>query len=290
MCGLQVAVIIPCYNSSNYIRKAIESVLNQDYNEMEIITIDDGSTDNTKDILKEYLPKIKIIGHENGANLGQYPSLNLGIESTKADLIAFLDHDDLWYQEKIRKQVEIIYKNPAIGLVYSNGHAIDENDNVLYKYFPDQFQEKNTPGTILLDCYIQTPSGVMVKREVLEKVGLFKTYLPSCADHDLWVRMSEVTRFYYIPECLFAYRKHSRQLSVITKRRMWQDGLVVLKEAFKRYPYGADLKRKRLAVLYYRLGECDWAEERYLRGLKNYLMAGMFDPLRGIKYLCSNRR
>jgi teichuronic acid biosynthesis glycosyltransferase TuaG len=88
-----VGLIIPCFNSSKFIRRTIESVLNQDYDDLEIITIDDGSADETKEILESYLPKIRILSHPNNANLGEGASLNLRIIQAKSELIAFLEED-----------------------------------------------------------------------------------------------------------------------------------------------------------------------------------------------------
>jgi teichuronic acid biosynthesis glycosyltransferase TuaG len=280
-----VAVIIPCYNSSKYIRKTLDSVLNQDYKYLEIVAIDDGSTDETREILESYLPKIRILSHPNNANLGPAASQNLGITQTKSDLIAFLDHDDFWYPGKVKEQVKIFKKNPEAGVVYTNGYAVDENDKILFKLFPDNFQEENICGKILLKGYIKTESSMMVRRGMFRQVGLLKTNLLA-ADHDLYVRLSEVTKFYYIPDLLIAYRKHTEQISL--ERQIWEDGFIILKEACKRYPYDINLKRKRRGVLYYRLGEYDWKNKDYLRALKNYCFAGILDPARAVAFVFNN--
>lgn len=280
-----VAVIIPCYNSAKYIRKTLDSILNQDYKYLEIVAIDDGSTDETRRILESYLPKIRILAHPNNANLGPAASQNLGITQTKSELIAFLDHDDFWYPRKVQEQVKIFEKKPEVGVVYTNGYAVDENDNILFKLFPDTFREENISGKMLLKGYIKTESSIMVRREMFRQLGLFKVNLLA-ADHDMYVRLSEVTKFYYVPDPLFAYRKHTGQLS--SDRKMWEDGFLILKDACKRYPHGINLRRKRLGVLYYRLGEFDWKEKNYLRASKNYCFAGILDPARAVAFLLEN--
>jgi hypothetical protein len=183
---------------------------------------------------------------------------------------------------KVKDQVKIFEIYADVSLVYTNGFVIDEKDNTLYELFPDGFREKNVPGEILLRCYIKTRSSVMVRAEIFRKCGLFGKNLYS-TDHDMWIRMSEVTKFYYIPIFLTAYRKHMGQKS--SKRRQWQDGFTILKEACERYPYSLNLKRKRLAVLYYRLGEYDWKDNNYFRALKNLFSAGLFDPLRALNFI-----
>jgi glycosyltransferase involved in cell wall biosynthesis len=249
---------------------------------LEIIVIDDGSTDETRKILESYLPKIRILSHPNNANLGQAASLNLGINETKSDLIAFLDSDDIWYPNKIKKQVDIFEEYRGVGIVYTNGYVIDENDKILFTLFLDNFREENIRGQMLLKCYIKTPSSVMVKREIFNKTGLFKNHLHSM-DHDMWIRMSEVTKFYYLCEYLTAYRKHGGQKSL--KRQQWKDGFNILEEACNRYPYGVGLKLKRLAVLYYRLGEYDRTHHHYFRSIRNYFLSIILDPFRAINVI-----
>jgi glycosyltransferase involved in cell wall biosynthesis len=275
-----VAVIIPCYNSSKYIGKTLDSVLNQDYKYLETVAIDDGSTDETRKVLESYLPKIRILSHPNNANLGPAASVNLGISESKSDLIAFLDSDDMWYPNKIEEQVKIFEKYSDVGLVYTNGYVVDESDNILYELFPHGFQEGNISRKILLKCYIKTPSSVMVRREAFEKIGLFQPYLRSGQDHDMWIRMGEVANFYYLPQFLTAYRKRPGQIS--SRRQLWEEGFTILGDACQRYPYGVNLRRKRLAVLYYRLGKYDWDHNDYFQALGNYFLAGILDPFRTV--------
>ena len=267
-----VSVIIPCYNASKFIRRAIDSVLNQDFESLEIIAVDDGSNDETRTILESYLPNIKILSHPNHANLGQGPSLNLGIRESKSNLIAFLDADDIWYPYKVKEQVRIFQKFSDVGLVYTNGHVIDDQDDTLYEIYPDDHHEENITGKILLKCYIRTPSLVMIRREMFTKTGLFQSYCHAI-DHDMWIRMSELTKFYYIPKFLRAYRKHNGQRSL--ERNLWESGFGVLKDACDRYPYGWYLKRKRFSVLCYRLAQHDWRHGNYFQALMNHCWAGV---------------
>lgn len=278
----RLSVIIPCYNSAKFIRKTINSVFGQTYKDYEILVIDDGSTDETRNILGSYLPNIKILTHPNNSNLGVGASMNLGVRESKGDLIAFLDHDDLWYPSKLSEQVKIFDKYPDVGLVYTNVSVIDENDNKLFEIYTNTFCELNKPEELLLKCYIMTVSSAMVRRTLFEEIGLFRADIQS-ADHDMWLRMIERTRFFYLPKCLASHRKHPSQLT--SGRKIWEDEFVTLREACKRYPYGLNLKRKRLAVLYYHLAEYDSRHNDYFRALKNYFLAGIFDPFRAINLM-----
>ena len=282
-----VAVLIPCFNSGKYLKATVESALAQSFGPLEIIAINDGSQDETQSILEGFLPSIRILTHPNNANLGQAASLNVGIRSSTADLIAFLDSDDIWCPDKIQKQASIIEKHPDVGLVYTNGHVIDENGHVLHSLLPNDFHEGNVVGRMLLNYYIGAgASSVMVKKAIFEKTGLFNRALQS-ADHEMWIRMSEVTKFCYVPEHLMAYRKHCGQQSL--RRRQWEDGFTILRDACQRYPYGTNIRRKRLAVLHYRLGEYDWNHGSHLRALCYLIWAGLLDPLRAVQVLRQGR-
>lgn len=275
-----VAIVIPCYNTSKYISRTIESALIQTGGNYEIVAVDDGSTDNTLSIIKAYEPHVRVLTHPGNANLGQSASLNLAIENTESEFIAFLDSDDIWYQGKLEKQVGIFNKLPNVGLVYTGGHVIDDYDKILYNLFPKDFVETNSVGSILLNCYIRTPSTVMVRRDILREVGKFDTRL-TIPDHDMWVRMSEITKFYYLPDALTGYRQRLGQLS--SKRSQWEEGFIVLNKSCNRFTYGWRLRAMRLAVLHYRLGKHDLDSKKYTISFYNFMMAMLYDPVRSLK-------
>lgn len=282
--SLSVSVIIPCYNSAKFIEKTLNSVLEQTYKPLEILVIDDGSQDETRKILERYSSQVELLCHPNNMNLGIGASMNLGVQKAKADLIAFLDADDLWHPTKLGEQVKIFATHPDVGLTYTNVNVIDEHDKVLYEIPPGDSTELNEPSKILLKCYIRTASSVMVRRNLFQQTGMFRTDI-FAADHDMWIRMGEKTNFYFIPECLASHRKRQGQVS--SKRKLWEDGFVILQEACKRYPYGNSVKRKRRAVLHYRLGEYDWRHNSYLSAAKQFTLSAMFDPLRSIDFIIS---
>jgi glycosyltransferase involved in cell wall biosynthesis len=274
-----VCCIIPIFNGEKFLEECIESVFEQTYPGIEIICVNDGSTDRSEEILKNYLPRIRILTHQDNRNHGQAAAWNLGLKHTKAELIAFLDCDDKWYPNKIEEQARIFEEDSEVGLVYTNGHAIDENGKILYQLLPEGFKEENIPGEILLNCYIRAPSSTMVRRQILQRAGLFREDLQS-TDHDMWVRVGEVSRFHYLPMCLMGYRMHRGQQS--QKRKQWEDGFLILEEACKRFPYGFGIKRRRLAVLHYRLAGHDLRGGRYFRSMGRYLLAGVHDPMRAL--------
>jgi glycosyltransferase involved in cell wall biosynthesis len=284
MVNILVTVIIPCYNASAFLQKTIDSVLSQKNKISKIIAVDDGSTDGTLDILKQYGDKILILHHDGNINKGQASSLNLGLQYAESEYVALVDADDLWNEEKISVQVDALQNNPDCVLCYVNGYVIDETDRRLYPILPEGFQETNTVGNILLDCYIRTPSMVMVRRSLFDQVGGFSESY-SAPDHDMWVRASEVGKFCYVDQHLVGYRQHSGQLSINYARKMWENGFTVLQDASKRYPYPDKLKRKRKSVLYFRIAQCAFRERKFLHSVYNLMCSFIFDPHRSIKFL-----
>jgi glycosyltransferase involved in cell wall biosynthesis len=281
----KVSIIIPCYNREKYIRQTIESVLSQTYKNIEIIAVDDGSTDATRDIIDDYIKKIKILQHPNRINKGQSAGINLGIRYSKGEYIAILDSDDMFAPEKIERQVKFLEEHPDVGLVYSNGFAIDENGKKLYSIYKKGHKETNDPSKVLLNCYFLVPNNSMVRRSELEKAGKFDESLRSAQDHDMAIRLAEVTKLAYIDDYLFYYRRHKDSISAKKAKLRWKNGFKILKKASKRYNYRLSVKRRRLAVLNFRLGQCFLEEGKYIRAGIKFALSGILDPFRSYMVL-----
>jgi glycosyltransferase involved in cell wall biosynthesis len=285
----RVSVIIPCYNSENYIKKTIDSVLIQTYKNIEIIVVNDGSTDSSLAVLKTYGKSIKIIEHDSCLNKGQSASLNLGIVSSNSEYVAFLDSDDVFLPHKIEIQVAFMEKFKNIGLVYTNGYAIDENDNNLYKIYNKKHIEYNNPNCVLLDFYF-FPSCILLRRNVLEKAGFFDEKLRAAQDHDLALRICEITSIAYLDEILFCYRRHKNSISAKNAKKRWKNGYIILNNARKRYPYKFRTLLFRLAVLNFRLGQCYFEESKYFRFFLMMIAAGLCDPYRALRVLMKKEK
>lgn len=280
-----VSVIMPCYNGERYLVRTIESVLAQSYKNYHIVAGNDGSTDNTADILKNYADKITILHHPDHGNHGQAATYNLCLKHVHSEYIAFIDNDDLWHPDKLQKMVNVIDSLPAVGLIYSNGNVIDAHDKFLHSFLGSNHRETNETGAILLDCYIRTPSAVLVRGDILRTAGAFKEGI--IPDHDMWIRMKELTSFYYLNENLFSYRVHDGQLSLNATERMWRDGIDTLKRAMARYHYPYYIRKKRLAVIYYRLGVYDCLSKKLLSACCNYTRSFFYDPIRAFKEIAA---
>ncbi len=281
---------MPCYNAELFLARTLDSLFAQSYKDYVLYAVNDGSNDSTADILTEYERKhdnMRVIMHDGMQNRGATISINLAMEQSESEYLAFLDADDIWYKEKLSKQVAVLDAFSDVGLVYTNGRAIDENDRTLYNLFPGQFIEENNVGNILVNCYIRTPSMVMVKRELIKMIGGFNEKYAYAKDHDYWIKLSEVTKFHYCSDLLMGYRLHAGQQS--SKRNQWDEGFGVLADACKRYPYSGLIKRKRLAVLHYRLGEYNLGIKAHSTALCHYLFSFLNDPVRACKELIKLR-
>lgn len=282
-----VSVVIPAFNRMDYIRQAVDSVLEQSYPHIELIAVDDGSSDGTYGLLQEFERdgKLRLITHEGHINKGQSAALNLGISAATGAYIAILDSDDMFAPGKLVDQVAFLEAHPDIGMVYGQGHAVDADGHFLFKVPGDGHEESSDPNRILLDCYMALPGGALVRRSVMDKAGGFEEDFRASQDHDMVVRVMEVTRVAYLPRLAFFYRKHGDAISVNSLERRWLTGMEILRRAAARYPYRKSTLRKRKAVLHFRLGQTYWRQGKRLKAIPHLLKSGLLDPMRAVGVL-----
>jgi glycosyltransferase involved in cell wall biosynthesis len=285
-----VTVIIPSYNREKYIRATIDSALSQTYENIEIVVVDDGSTDRSRDILIGYGDRIRFLEHDRRANRGQSAAINLAMRSTRGEYVAILDSDDVWISEKIEKQVDYLEMHPDIGIVYGNGYAIDENGEILYKLIPPGHREDSDPSRMLLECHFNIPSNALVRRSAFDRAGEFDETLRSSQDHDMAIRLLEVTKAAFLDEPVWYYRQHPDTQSAKHTKRRWVNGFIILEKACYRHPYAWSIRRRRLAVLHFRLAQCLAWEREYLPAVKNFLLSGIFDPARAARVLLGTEK
>ena len=205
----QVSVIIPTYNRGWTIGEAVDSVLAQDYRDFELIVVDDGSTDNTPQVLDAYRGAIKVFRQENK---GVSAARNRGISEASGRFIAFLDSDDLWLPQKLSRQVEFFNTTPDALICQTEEVWIRSGVRVNPKK-----RHKKPSGMIFepsLALCLVSPSAVMIRRSLLEIVGNFDEALPACEDYDLWLRISCRFPVYHIDTPLIIKRGgHEDQIS-----------------------------------------------------------------------------
>ena len=180
-----ISVIIPTYNRGWIIKEAIDSVLAQDYVNFELIAVDDGSTDNTHDILNSYQKNFLVLRQNNK---GVSAARNRGLAAASGHFIAFLDSDDTWLPQKLSRQVDFFQSNPNALICQTEEIWIRNNVRVNPKK-----RHKKPSGMIFepsLSLCLVSPSAVMIKKNLFEEVGIFDETLPACEDYDLWLRVS----------------------------------------------------------------------------------------------------
>jgi glycosyltransferase involved in cell wall biosynthesis len=179
-----VSVIIPTYNRGWILGEAIESALAQDFRDFELIVVDDGSKDNTLEILATYGRKITVLRQ---TNKGVSAARNRGIAAAAGQLIAFLDSDDIWLPEKLSRQVEYFSLNPNALISQTQEiwvrNGIRVNPGKRHRKYAGMIFERS------LELCLVSPSAVMIKRTLFDAVGLFDENLPACEDYDLWLRI-----------------------------------------------------------------------------------------------------
>lgn len=188
-----VSVILPTYNRAWALKTAIDSVLFQNYSNIELIVIDDGSQDNTKELLKDYKNQIKVLSQENA---GVSAARNRGIEKSRGEFIALLDSDDAWDKKKISCQMDFFMANPE-ALICQTQEIWIRN----YKRVNPKIKHKKPSGMIFehsLNLCLVSPSAVMMKREIFEQKGYFNEKFLVCEDYDLWLRISSTIPVFLI--------------------------------------------------------------------------------------------
>jgi glycosyltransferase involved in cell wall biosynthesis len=204
-----VSVIIPTFNRAWCLAEAVDSVLAQEFGDFELIVVDDGSTDGTFSLLAGYGDAIRVLRRENQ---GVSAARNAGIAAARGVLIAFLDSDDLWLPGKLRHQVAFFASHPEALICQTEELWVRNGRRVN----PGKRHRKRS-GMIFeasLDLCLVSPSAVMVRRELFERVGLFDERLPACEDYDLWLRVSCRIPVHLIETPLIVKRGgHADQLS-----------------------------------------------------------------------------
>lgn len=209
-----VSIIIPVYNGADYMREAIDSALAQTYKNIEVIVINDGSTDNTEEIAKSYGDKIRYFSKENG---GVASALNLAIKKSYGEYISWLSHDDVYYLDKIEKQINELSKLNGLErlntILMSNYSLINEKSELIsnQQFHKTHNSDKlNYPLYPLLNGLVHGCT-LLIPKHCFEDIGYFDTKLKATQDYDLWFRMFPKYKMFFMPNLFVKSRWHSEQ-------------------------------------------------------------------------------
>ena len=265
-----ISVIIPTFNRAYLLYRAIKSVLQQTYKNLEIIIVDDGSKDNTEEIIRNISDKrIKYVKHSK--NKGLSASRNTGILISTGEFIAFLDDDDEYKDSKIEKQLKKFYfASEDVGIIYC-GIVNIKDGKIMYAYNPkDLFVNKNT-------CLLPHPIGWqlitgLIRRECFEKVGLFDETLVQREDWDMIIRLSAQYRFDFVPEFLYIRHIHGNQMMTNLIERIKGREMVIQKhkKRFQSYPFALSWQYRLLGSLYCINDDILMARKYFFKSIKVY--------------------
>jgi len=208
-----VSVVVPAYNCAKYISDTLISLFNQDYPNIEIIVVNDGSKDGTLELLKTYGDRIVLI---NQSNTGAPGARNNGIRAARGEFISFCDSDDLWVPQKVSDQISYLKHHPSVGMVYCDWHVWNPDEGGSF-IVPNDFNSPKNGQEIdpvksgwiyhklLLDCICLT-SAVMFRKEIIDTVGFFDSDLWNGDDYNYWLRTSRITEIHKLRSQLVLYR------------------------------------------------------------------------------------
>ncbi len=271
-----ISVVVASYNMGQYVCQAVDSILNQEYPNLEVIVVNDGSSDDTWERLEKYadLPQVRIIHQENG---GQTVAKNRGLQESRGDYVGFCDADNYWLPGKLSKQMSLFEKLDKPGVIYGDLQLIDGDGNFLETPSVKRYSGRIT-GQLLRNNFV-TFNTTLIPRAILDDVGFFDEKLRMGIDYDLWLRISVAYDFYYLPEKLVAYRIWGGQMSKRLGERF--DNFFRLMTAFlERYPDSVTPAEVRRGWAYTYVSRGCWraTEHEYLAALKDFFTAFRYSP------------
>jgi glycosyltransferase involved in cell wall biosynthesis len=252
-----VSVIIPNYNYAHYLRETVDSVLAQTYSPIEVIVVDDGSRDTSKEVLGEYGERIRTVFQQNQ---GVSAARNNGFAQSTGEFIAFLDADDTWLPSKIEKQVQEFRRDPSVGIVHVAVHEVDAEGKPLLE------RKEGLAGQVADELLklerndiLGGGSGLMVTRKAFEEVGGFDQRMSTSADWDFFYQIAIRYAVAFVPELLLRYRVHNSNMHANVKL-MEHDmeisfGKIFVDRSTKKSRRAYGVLYKTLAGSYFRAGQ-----------------------------------
>jgi glycosyltransferase involved in cell wall biosynthesis len=276
--GAQVSIIVSAYNAEKFIRETLQSVYDQSYHNWEAIIVDDGSTDRTAEIAETFVTRDRRFRLFHQGNRGVSAARNAGFNFCSGSYIAFLDADDVWLEDNIESKVSLL-KNSDYGLVHSDASLIDSNSNQMggvihgkQGYLLNsmlQWKDSSVPG----------PSSILLKREVVIRVGLFDVRLSTSADQDFFIRVAKDYSIGRVPKITWLYRLHAenmhRNIALMEK-----DVRLVYKNARDRSLFESFAFERECVANMFLILAANWAGEQnnYRLATKFTLAALVVDP------------
>ncbi len=275
----KVDVIIPAYNAARFLPAAIESVETQTFNDWRILLVDDGSTDNTPEIVAPYRERLgEKLTYIRQANMGLPAARNTAIRNSTAEFVALLDADDEWLPWRLEESLKAFEDRPRVGLSYGMIRCIDQDGKL--KDWQDR-KQKNGEGRIARHIYtrkvhLPTPT-ITFRRECVEQVGLFDETMRATEDRDMWLRIALKYEVWFV-NCVIAHYRISPNQMTSDYQRMLTAQLYFVEKHRGAPGCGALERRVALGVIYQQQAEMLSARGQRGAALKSSLRALMFNP------------
>ena len=275
-----VSVIIPSYNHEKYVSEAIESVLNQTFEDIELIIIDDASKDKSKEIIKYYEKKdSRVLAVFHNENKGIARTMNEGIERASGKFLSLFSSDDVWVEDKLKKQLEILKENENL-VVWSEGLIIDNQGNftgerVSQRHGPYKRKKSgNIFSELLKGNYICDLSAIF-KRENIKNIK-YDEKLKYLNDYKFMVDLAKRYEFYFIAEPLVRYRIHGKN-TVLSDKIHWRKDDIMIGNYFLR-EYGSEISNKTKCLIFLNIGNAYSFIGEKTKAKKNYYQAIKYNP------------
>lgn len=272
-----VSVIIPSYNMSRYLPQAVQSALGQSYPNVEVQIIDDGSTDDTPQVVRQWdgHPRVRVHRQANG---GLSHARNQGIALSGGPFIALLDADDIWVPEKLSRQIPLFQGRPEVGVVYSDYERMDGEGRPLPNG-PTHMHRGWVSSWLLIENFVPASTAV-VRRECFEHSSGFDETLRTGEDYDMWLRLSARYQFDFVSESTMRYRTWGGQMSMDYRAR-YATGIRIMQNFLDNNPGAVDRRTVRSAWAHTYTGRGNvmlWRGRDRLSALRYYLQALSFHP------------
>jgi Glycosyl transferase family 2 len=226
--GPLVSIVTPSYNQGDYIEETIQSVLDQDYPNLEYLVVDGGSSDNTIEILKKYEGRLTWLSEKDR---GQADAINKGFHMAKGEIVAWLNSDDTYLPGAVHTSVRYLEAHPEVGMLYGEGYHIDADGEIIERYYTEPFDYQRLSEV----CFICQPT-VFLRAEVIRTVGPLDVKLDYCMDYEYWMRIAKRFRIGYLEKDLANSRLHLDNKTLSKRVEVHQETLQVVKRHYGQVP------------------------------------------------------
>lgn len=255
-----VSVVIPTYNRAHIVLDALKSIHQQSYRPIELILVDDGSTDNTASVVQHWIESLKtddrfLARYVHQSNKGGNPARNLGIREASGQFVAFLDSDDLWQPEKLTKQMDVLQSDNRIGGVYCGLRHIFMQTGIVQTPPPRAYPCGDLKAQMLVRDVTAPTSTYLVRASAFERVGCFDELLQARQDWDMWIRLAANYQIGVVPEVLVDFREHGGDRTASNPQREIDAYQTIMKKyAMLRSQCPLPIRQAAKAAFYRRMG------------------------------------